>query len=166
MSVAKPKLENSKRQTKQLIMVGLLSVGLVIAILAQPSGPEGSACRQTIDASVGTTLAGVSAVPMSVHQVAPAPMDFSAMTLLPKTGLATIAERRLFVPPKPLDTQPTRDSAATVQAVYGSRSKHAALMGKMIVKNGQTLNNGAAVATVTANGVHLQSTNPKTLGGQ
>ncbi|MGB7328487.1 MAG: hypothetical protein WBD31_26660 [Rubripirellula sp.] len=168
MSVAKPQPKNSRRQTKQLVLVGLLSIGLVVAIVTQPSTSEPStsddaSTEPSLGGAVGITAVAMASVSAPVHPVKAAPIDFSVTISLPKTDLATITDRQLFVPAKRLVAESARDSVATVQAVYGSHSKHAALMGTTIVKHGQAVNNGTAVVTVTANGVQLQTANQKTL---
>lgn len=140
----------SRNRAKQALVIILL-IGLVAAIMMQPVSPNTDANTTGIDAEPKQ---------VSLEQ---------APDILPETQIGVLTQRlersrdelrdivglSLFAP-DPLLPGPEVDlRAERVQAIYGSSDHHAALVGKTIIRGGQSLPSGETVIEVTTDGVKL-----------
>ena len=149
--------EKAASYKKKQILVAVLLVGLLTAILTQPED-------QDVDRGqvVESTLALQTEAPTS----APAKAEATESPEMRANRLATIREfsrieldqimRLELLAPEPQRMQPNKfDRAQRVQAIYGTSTDRAALVGQSIVRSGQPLPDGQKVLSVTTGGIQL-----------
>jgi hypothetical protein len=144
-------------QKKKQIIVVLLLAGLLVAIVTQPADP-----------GTGTGQAGTSpaANPVSLRsmamqvQVLESPGKVAESLLetrkLTRVELPEITNLELLAPePTSMRLENQLSNVPPVQAIYGTSTNRAALVGQTIIRRGQPLPSGQKVLDITTDGVRL-----------
>jgi hypothetical protein len=144
-------------QRKKQIIVVLLLVGLLIAIVTQSAEPG------TEGGQAGTLPAAnpvsFRSMPMQV-QVLESPGKVAESLLktrkLTRVELPEITSLELLAPePTSMRPQNQLSNVPPVQAIYGTSTNRAALVGQTIIRSGQPLPSGQKVLDITTDGVRL-----------
>jgi hypothetical protein len=145
-------------QRKKQIIVVLLLAGLLIAIVTQPAEP---------DAESGQVMGTLPAAnPMSLRSM---PMQVKALESPGKVAESLLKTRDLtridlpeitsleLLAPEPTSMRPQNQlsNVPPVQAIYGTATNRAALVGQTIIRSGQPLPSGQKVLDITTDGVRL-----------
>jgi len=163
-------LSNNAVSDKQKVIVAVLLLGLIIAILTQPDSDRGEFATER-ESSVESKLAIVEqgkAEQEKAGVVEPEspPIDFADRRELPRQSIDAIENLVLFFPePRPSPkasevVRPETRQTPRVQAVYGTRAGHAALIDGAIVRAGHPLSNELRVSDVSDEGVELTRSTP------
>lgn len=144
------------KQQKQKVVVVLLLIGLLIAILTQPT-PE----TQPVDADVQDTVA-ITPVVNAVSQVEETNVQHHGWVTttreLSRVSLEEIVGSELFALEAKRDPAEILQEAVKqvpVKAIYGSATGQAAIVGQTIVRGGEALPSGGRVVSVQDNGVEI-----------
>jgi hypothetical protein len=166
-NIADSAAAESKKDTgnkKKQIVVALLLVGLIVAILTQPEKND-TATGQIVGAAfasaAGTPVKTVASPQVPASQAdATESVDARIQRLgqvreLSRIELDDITKLEFFAP-EPLRVQEKFvNDTQRVQAVYGTSSGHAALLGDSILRRGQPLPHGGKVLQVTPEGIQV-----------
>jgi hypothetical protein len=156
------------KQKKQIIIVALLLVGLLAAILTQPSADEHTAGKATVavipELNTGKPQRSDADAPRS---------EFVTTEKLSRIDLDQVLQASLFAQPEPepLPQVVTAEAVepvekVTVQAIYGNGNltsignaratgEHRALIGESIIRQGEILPDGRQVVRVSPDGLEL-----------
>ena len=150
---------------KKQIIVALLLVGLIVAVLSQPNKDSDGSQQIVENSFTNTAVASTNAV--VAPQVPSSPVDaaesadtriqrFAHVRELSRIELSDIANLELLAP-EPLRAQEefVSEKNQQVRAVYGTTSRHAALLGDSILRRGQTLPQGGKILEVTTDGIQV-----------
>ena len=155
----------AKKKKQQLTIVALLLVGLLIAIVTQPSGESQETNEATAEL---VSLKPIDSKPRK-DPVAPRE-EITSTRELSRLEIDRIVQTRLFVMPEPkpeleqqIAVEETAPPEVKVQAIYGdgkltdhSKSTgHRALIGRAIIGPGEVLPDGRQIVRVTPDGVEL-----------
>ncbi len=139
---------------KKQVIVAVLLVGLLIAILTQPKSDNGDTTAVLETRSAGKTAA-VSPPAEPVESEESRIDRLSQVRELKRFDFREISSFELFVP-EPKRLQRNRETVTNhVDAIYGSSSDRSALVGQMIVRQGQPLPDGSKVLQVNQDGIHV-----------
>ena len=146
---------------KQLLVVGL-AIGLIAALLTQPTEP--AAIETEVVEIPSSSLPGAASLMVMSTSAEPAStatadsdeqVTLAGIRELSRIDLATIGQLVLLASEP---DQPQRILAARVpevQAVYGTSQGRTALVGESIVRGGQVLPGGGTVLGVTEEGIRV-----------
>lgn len=148
---------------KKQMLVGVLVVGLVVALLTQPEAEDTESVPGVVGASLQsnpspTTRPAAAAAPSEPSKAAGGTLapDLSQVRELPRFDIDAIVGLELLAPePNPL-AKSIAPAVGEVQAVYGtSKGGRTALVGESIVRGGQPLPGGVTVLHVSDEGIEV-----------
>ena len=145
---------------KKQILVAVLLVGLLIAIMTQPSqdsSPENQPVVEGnwVSASADAVFTQESQAALT-QPSANSAGHFSQTSALSHLELDEIIQLELLAaPPRPRYQERT-GAVQHVQAIYGTESQRSALLGQSIVRDGHALPDGGKVLRVRSNGVQVE----------
>ena len=163
-----PTVAAQGKQKKQMTIVVLLLVGLLVAIITQPSAEESDEINVT--PSAVPKLADRN--PQLTDADAPR-TEFTTTQQLSRLDLDQMLQANLFLMPEPVpqpelaaieQVEPVEE--VTVQAIYGSgrltsigsgltSGEHRALIGQSIIRPGEVLPDGRQVVKVSPDGLEI-----------
>ncbi|TWU59897.1 hypothetical protein Poly51_01700 [Rubripirellula tenax] len=159
MSATPSEKTPSSKQTKQIVLVAILSIGLLIAMLTQPSDESSELSESSDLAATLATVATISpATATPILRTTTAIANFSQTRTLPRTELNQIRKTPLFR--SDLKSPSTIAASEAVRAVYGSALGHRALVDREILTDGQSLSDGRTIVRVTSDGIQLSKNVP------
>ena len=142
---------------KKQILVVVLVVGLVVALLTQPESEE-AIVPEVMPTVTSTSLASTPPATVESDQgqsTETAAENLAQVRSLSRVDLATILQWELLTPEADAPQQELVTQVPEVQAVYGTSTGGAALMGRTIVRGGQDLPGGVTVLGVTEDGIRV-----------
>jgi hypothetical protein len=157
-SAAQVASQKAASQRKKQIIVVLLLVGLLIAIVMQPAEPDAES-GQVVGTSAAANPVSFRSMPMQV-QVLESPGKVAASLLktreLSRIELPEVTDLELLAPePTYMRLENQLSNVPPVQAIYGTSTNRAALVGETIIRSGQPLPSGQKVLDITTDGVRL-----------
>lgn len=141
---------NSSTNRQKMIVVGLLSIGLVVALYTQPESTVDSVeanpiSLQTLEIKADAMTGGTE------------PEEFCLATReLPSVNLDELLTRDPF---QSTDRRTSKlvDATLQIRAIYGDGDEAVALVGQSIVRKGQRLPDGRRVVRIAPDGIELSN---------
>ena len=142
-SAAQAASQKAASQKKKQIIVVLLLIGLLIAIVMQPAEPDAES-GQVMGTSAAANPVSLRSMPV---QVLESPGKVAASLLktreLSRIELPEVTDLELLAPePSYMRLKNQLSNVPPVQAIYGTSTDRAALVGETIIRSGQPLPSG------------------------
>lgn len=143
---------------KKQILVVVLSVGLLVAILTQPD-KQVAVAEPILEANWASPIEPLrqdtsrqARLPESAKLRAQSLAQVCELSRIPRDAIAKLD---LLAPEPALARQTLVNRTQRVQAIYGTSTDRAALIGDSIVRGGQPFPDGGKVMDVTTDGIQV-----------